>query len=95
MKLDTDIDKLLTQSRWCYFIPPQSGDGGYIPALVIEGQQGYRMMSGNGPCSTPWRWGETEDKANEICDAVNARRGITAEEKMQIVLSTMPGNFVK
>ena len=89
-----NVGALLESHRWCYFIPPQTGEGGgFIPALVIEGVQGYRMMSGQGRCAEPWYWGNTEDKANAVCDDVNLRRGITKADQTKIVLSTMPGNF--
>lgn len=89
------IGKLMSENRWCYFIPPQDGDNGFIPAMVIENQPGYRMMSGNGKGSAPWYWGKTEDKANEVCDEVNKNHGINPKDKIQIVLSSMPGNFAK
>lgn len=95
MKTETkSFDQLLSERRWCYFIPPQEqNERGLIPALCIEGEQGYRMMSGDGKLSAPWYWGLDEKSANEVCDQQNLRRGITKDDQMKIVLSTMPGNF--
>lgn len=82
------------ENRWCYFIPLQESGGGFIPAYVEEGVEGYRMMSGNGPFAAPWIWGTDERSANEVCDAVNAKRGITKDDQQKIILSSM-GHFMK
>lgn len=84
-----NIGKLLSEREWCYFIPPQSGNRGFIPACVIENVQGYRMMSGNGEFSTPWYWGTTLEEAHATCDKVNGGRGISKERALEIVQSTM------
>ncbi len=84
------IDQLLAERRSCYFIPPQHGEKGFIPALVIEGENGYHMMTGNGSCASPWYWGKTEREANEVADAQNAKRGIGKDDQTKIVISSMP-----
>jgi hypothetical protein len=84
------MSKLMDERRWCYFIPPQdASEHGYIPALVIEGESGYHMMTGNGSHAAPWYWGKTEQAANETCDAVNERKGISKADQTEIVQSSM------
>lgn len=84
-----NIGKLLSERDWCYFIPPQHGTSGFIPACVIENVQGYRMMSGNGEFSQPWYWGNTIEEAQATCDKVNLEHGISKERALEIVQSTM------
>jgi hypothetical protein len=92
--MNESVIKAMATNRWCYFIPPQeAGERGFIPALVVENQKGYHMMSGNGRLAEPWYWGKTEDEANHVCDEVNARREITKADQTKIVLSSMPGDF--
>lgn len=88
-KSSNQISKLLGERDWCYFIPPQHGEKGFIPACVIERVQGYRMMQGNSIGSAPWYWGKTESEANEICKEANNRLGIEPKRAQEIVLSTM------
>lgn len=87
----SNISKLLATRRWCYTIvetQEPKEHGGYVPSLVIEGEQGHRPMLGrNG--GAPWVWGKTLKTAQETCRAINDKRGVTPEIEAQIVLSTL------
>lgn len=62
--------------------------GGYIPALIVEGQPGYTPMSGNGPLASPWVWGPTLAQARQQAADANARLGLTDDDVRQIRISS-------
>ena len=72
-----------TEPRRAYFIlePIKNKDGEYIPCIATEGEKGYHM--------TDWHWGTDLDHAEDCCDDKNKLLGITKEEAMKIVLSSM------
>jgi hypothetical protein len=76
--------------RICFFIPYGQQDAkGYIPSLVIENEPGHDPLKGHGACAEAWHWGATYEQARAICAAENARRGISAEDALTIVMSSM------
>lgn len=80
----------LETGRWCYAIVESSKDeNGYIPVCVIEGESGYRPMSGQGAYATPWYWGHTYEHAQGVCRQVNEKMGITHARAAEIVASSM------
>jgi hypothetical protein len=82
----------LEGKNWCYYIPEAQDPtlfGGYVPSLVIENEPGHSPMLGQGPCSSPWVWGKTLDHAQQVCAATNAKRGITEERALEIVMSSI------
>lgn len=89
---EVDIMRLLCTHRWCYTVMPAqdtSKYGGYVPSLVIENQRGHWPMLGRGNHSSPWVWGKTLGEAEDVCRSVNAERGISPEDEMKIVASSM------
>jgi hypothetical protein len=76
--------------RTCFYIPVDQFDNdGYIPSVVTEGEAGHAPLTGNGPCAQPWHWGATYEEAKATCERENARLGITPEEAVEIVASSM------
>ena len=55
--------------------------GEYIPCICIENHGGFYL--------TDWAWGTDLEKARECADEKNAELGLTKEEAMKIVFSTM------
>ena len=75
---------------WCFWVDEtMHTPNGFVPALVVEGESGYWPMMGNGKGSSPWYWGDTIEKAREVCAKANADRGIDPKRADEIVLSSM------
>ena len=99
MNVDAFLEKYnppvnLEGKRFAYTIVVESTDkdGNYIPCVAIEGERGYRPLSGRGRCSAPWTWGKDYNKANEIADDLNKKMGLSKMEALKIVGSTMFGS---
>ncbi len=79
--------------RHCYFIPIDQNPtktGGYVPAVVFEGESGYSMLTGRDEFSIPWVWGNTLEEAKKTADSYNTNRlNLTAEDVSDIILSSM------
>jgi hypothetical protein len=76
--------------RTCFYIPPdQHDENGWIPSVVTEGEPGHAPLKGNGPCAQPWYWGKTLAEAEATADRENARLGLTRDEVLDIVLSSL------
>lgn len=73
----------IPEKRMAYFIQQTVTDksGQYIPCIAVEGESGYNL--------TDWTWGKDLDQAEAIADEKNEALGLTKEEAMKIVLSTM------
>jgi hypothetical protein len=77
--------------RSCYWINESQEpdpERGYIPSVVTEGEPGHSPLSGNGAHAAPWYWGNLES-ARRIAFEENQRLGLTDEDVMAIVLSSM------
>lgn len=84
----------LESGKFCYTISQMSKDeNGYIPVLVVEGDEGFYPMLGNGEFASPWYWGATFDGAMKIAEKVNARMGITPERAAEIIESSFQAQF--
>ena len=85
------------EPRQCFAILETLQDQyGYIPTLVTEGEPGHAPMVGNGEGATPWYWGETRERAQEVCDRVNRDRfGITPKTALRIIASSMAAGRVQ
>lgn len=84
--------KSTAQPRECFYISPLEYDEGrgFVPSLVVENEAGHSPMRGNGKFAEPWYWGDTIERANEVCDRVNKQRyGISHQTQMRIVASSM------
>lgn len=80
----------MTGKRKCFYIPEgQFDDKGYIPSLVTEGEMGHAPLKGNGPFSQPWYWGKTKVEAEEIAAKENERLGLSRQDVLEIVASSM------
>jgi hypothetical protein len=77
--------------RMCYYIPPDQdpGEDGYIPSVVTEGEPGHAPLKGNGMLAQPWRWGSTLQEAQAICAVQNAKMGVSPDDALEIVISSM------
>lgn len=75
--------KHIPEKRMAYFIQltVKNEKGEYSPCIAIENEPGYNL--------TDWTWGSNLDKAEAIADEKNEALGITKDEAMKIVLSTM------
>lgn len=77
---------------FCYYVPEDQDTklyGGFVPSVVIENESGHYPMLGNGAHASPWVWGDTHEKAQQIADQVNAKRGVSKAEAERIVDSSM------
>jgi hypothetical protein len=81
----------LNGKRFAYTIVEESRDtdGGYIPCVAVENEQGYSPMSGNGPHAAPWNWGKDRKLANQICEKKNQELGLSIKDAFKIVCSSM------
>ena len=79
-------------NRHCYFIPVDQdakSTGGYIPAVIFEGESGYSPMTG-GACGAPWVWGKTLEEAEQTAESYNNKRlNLTTADVTKIILSSM------
>jgi hypothetical protein len=76
--------------RTCFYIPPdQYDENGWIPSVVTEGEPGHAPLKGNGPCASPWYWGKTLEAAQATAERENARLGLSRDEALAIVLSSL------
>jgi hypothetical protein len=94
---DPTIAQLMETRRFCYTIP---ADGyveghGWRPSVVFEDEPGH-FPNGTWPYNgkpgetCPWFWGHDYETAKKIAAETNARMGLSAEDAMLIVLSTLP-----
>ncbi len=69
--------------KLAYFVQDTAKDeeGNYIPCVAIEGQKGYNL--------TDWEWGKDFKLAEKCAKQLNEEMGISDNEAMEIVLSTM------
>jgi len=60
--------------------------GGYMPSMVVEGEQGhYPMQGGDHEFAVPWIWGKTIPEVAETCKRFNSDRlGLTEDEAWEI-----------
>ena len=80
-----------TSKRTCFWIPVDPYDeGGFVPALITEGEPGYDLMAGNRErFQSPWYWGKTREQAAGIAAAENTRKGLTEQDVAEIVASSL------
>lgn len=64
-------------------------DGGYIPVMVTENEPGYNAMRGQGELAQPWYWGHDLDVAKRLAAEANADLGISPDDALEIVASSM------
>lgn len=86
------MSKKAGEPRRCMYISPMQYDEGrgFVPSLVIENEPGHSPMRGRGEFAEPWYWGDTLDRAREVCDRYNQDRlGISPKTAMRIVASSM------
>jgi hypothetical protein len=76
--------------RTCFYIPVgQFDENGYIPSVVTEGEASHAPLTGNGEHAAPWYWGKTYEEAQRVCAERNAELGLTYQDVLQIVYSSM------
>lgn len=82
----------MTEKRQCFFVDPESyvEGKGYIPSLITEGEPGHAPLTGDpAKHQTPWYWGQTYEEAVNICKAQNEQMGLTPDDVMDIIGSSM------
>jgi hypothetical protein len=83
------------KQHWCYYMPVDQDPkehGGYVPAIVIADQSGYRPLTGQGEGSAPYIWGDSIEDAQNQVEIQNSRIGVNTLEATRIVSSSMfPG----
>lgn len=69
--------------RMAYFIlqTQLTEEGEYIPCIAVEGMSGYYK--------TDWAWGKDLAIAEELAEKKNTAMGISKQEALKIVLSSM------
>lgn len=77
--------------RRCFYVPRGAFEEGkgYVPSMVVENEPGHTPMRGDGPGSSPWYWGMTYEEACKAAEEANAKLGITPEDAIDIVSSSM------
>jgi hypothetical protein len=76
--------------RYCFWVPVAPHDeNGYVPAMITEGQAGYRLMLSNGESAAPWYWGDTREEALMIAAEANVRLGLSDEDVADIIASSL------
>lgn len=91
-----------TRKRLVYYIPPDSyvEGHGYRVSIVVEGEDGYRP-TGNWPYTgapsqtVPYFWGHDFDHACAIAERENAKLGLTPEDVLSIVSSSIAARLKK
>jgi len=88
----------------------QTNDTGVIWCMVEEDEAGYRPMLGNGPYAAPWYLARLDDHRDEdgnvdykalwenaerTVNAYNESIGISREEAMNIVASSMRAGVIE
>ncbi len=73
----------MSDKRRCYFIQHTVKDekGNYIPCIAIEGESGFYK--------TDWQWGNDYELANDTAKLMNSKLGISEQDALEIVLSSM------
>lgn len=76
--------------RVCFYQDMHSHDErGFIPSVVTEGEPGHAPLVGRGTMAMPWYWGKTYDEAAAQCAKENAKLGLSDEDVVEIMISSM------
>lgn len=67
---------------------------GYIPSFVTEDEAGHSPMIGSGPLAQPWYFGDDIDTAKRLVDQANAEIGISPQDMLEIVASSMRASVI-
>jgi hypothetical protein len=89
---DTSAAEAIAAGRkWAYWVPaePWKKTGKWVPSVIVEGVSGHTPMAGNGTCAQPWFWGYSYPEARDACTRVNAELGITLEDMVEILFSSL------
>ena len=76
-------------TRSCYWIRPSQDptvNGGYVPSIIYENEDGHYPLVGKDESSEPWVWGKTLEEAEAIAKSMNEKRGISEDEANEILL---------
>lgn len=83
----TDIQALLQERRHCFYVPEEPfSDGHFYPSTVIE------CVAGHYP--TDWDWGTDLNHAQETAKKLNEKRGISEEDALDIIGSSMAASHM-
>lgn len=86
--IEDKISDLFNKHRWCYWVSIAWTDafGEYTPRIVFEDVPGLFI--------TDYAWGRNLAKAQKIAEDFNSKRGITPQDAMDIVSSSMRASNV-
>ena len=96
--MSTQVSKLLSTRRWCYWIP---ADGyvkgyGYRVSIVFEYEGGHyptgddAWIAGDHGKRKPWFWGHDFDEARKVADDMNQQRlGLSPKDAALLVTTSM------
>lgn len=78
------------QKRSAFYVDEtMKTEHGYVPSLVTEGEPGHAPLVGNGDHASPWYWGQDIETARRVAAEANAQLGLTPQDVLEIVLSSM------
>ena len=87
----------MTDERRCYVVTHGANPrasvkkwGGFMPSLVIEGDEGhYPMTGGDHEWAVPWIWGKSKKQAQKIANKYNREvLNLSAEDVDIIIFSS-------
>lgn len=84
---------------WCFYIPMDhrsfdEGEG-WVPSIVERGKPGHSPLRGNGSFARPYYWGMTYEEACERARWENEQIGVSPEEALEIITSSMAAGPVQ
>ena len=75
---------------WCYFIPPtMENESGFIPAIVLAGVEGYRLLPRIQEKGGAYFWRDNYEEALQVCREANQRTGISEQLEDAIIASAI------
>ena len=79
------------EKRYCVYVPETAyvEGKGFIPSVVREDEAGHTPLMGRGELAQPWFWGPTIEDAQRQADEYNTALGLTEEDVVEIVTSSM------
>ena len=96
--MSTQVSKLLSTRRWCYWIPADAyvEGRGFRVSVVFEYEAGHyptgddAFLAGDFTKKKPWFWGETYEEAKKVAEDMNRERlGLSAREAADIVTTSL------
>ena len=82
--------------RFCYYIMEGQTtiDGGYIPSMIVENEAGHTPLTGPEAVGSSWVWAHNFEDAKQYASVMNTQLGLTQDDVMDIVASSMRAGAV-